>query len=62
MFASSDEQIIRLPNGSRSVGRKELPDRANGIVRAWVTVDGRTELVLEYEDVKFHQIASNGIL
>ncbi len=47
-------------NGSKSKGRRGLPNRANGVVRAWVTVDGRTELVLEYEDVKFHHVDRRG--
>lgn len=39
-------------NGSNS--------RANGIVRTWVTVDGISHMVMDYDDVKFFEIDSRG--
>lgn len=34
--------------------------RANGIVRSWVTVDGVTHMVVDYDDVKFFEIDPQG--
>jgi hypothetical protein len=48
-----------------TLGKNGIPSRANGIIRAWVTLpwlpaEERTALVLEYTDVKFHSVDENG--